>query len=178
MNIKCISNTGFASYPKIPLKVDERLIRGAAVTNPFKLLKLKKQGVTQIIDLRNTSFERPFEKFFCRLFGIKYMNHRYSYRLNSVPEHDFFENVNNDILNNKGLTYMHCQYGKHRTGICTAVYEKEHTNKSQAEIVDNIFKLGFTEVLERPVFCNVQKEMEILDDFFHKYYPFKNEIPT
>jgi len=170
MKTNLASNYSFTSHSKIPVKVDERLLRGCAVTNPYKIYKLKKQGVTQIIDLRNTSFERPFERFFCRLFGIKYSNHKYSHRLVTIPEHDFFQKINDEIIKNKGQTYIHCQYGKRRTSICTAVYEKFHTNKSDDEILNNLFKLGFMEFEQNPDSYKIKRLRKILMDFLCRYY--------
>ena len=42
--------TGLAKFQK---QVDQRLIRGKAVTCPWQLYKMKQEGITQVIDLRN-----------------------------------------------------------------------------------------------------------------------------
>ena len=34
-------------------------------------------------------------------------------------------NQNPTIVNNDGITYLHCKKGKHRTGLCVAAYEKK-----------------------------------------------------
>ena len=171
MNINISSNTNFTALPKFQIKVDERLIRGRAVTCPYRLYRMKQEGITQIIDLRNSSYiERPLERLFCKLLGIKYKNKRYPYRLNILPEHKFFESINQSIFNNKGKTYIHCQYGKRRTGICTAVYEKYHTHKSKDEIISELLNLGYQELLSDKITFKTRKLESIFNDFIKRYY--------
>src|SRR5574344_1265488 len=78
MKINFLTHSKFNNFSKYQIKVDDKLSRGKAVTNPFKLRKMKKNGITQIIDLRNSSFvERPIERIFCKLLGIKYLKYKY-----------------------------------------------------------------------------------------------------
>lgn len=131
-------------------KVDDKLLRGSCVTSPLKVRKMKKEGITQIIDLRNSAhFESPLEKLFCKIFGIKYVNYRFSHRLNDIPDQDFFKKVNESILSNEGKTYMHCEYGRHRTGLAVAIYEKLHTQKDNSEIIKNMIDNGYTEIMSK-----------------------------
>lgn len=172
MNTNLSNNINFTGLPKFQIKVDDRLIRGRAVTCPYRLYKMKQEGITQVIDLRNSSYlERPLERLFCKLLGIKYKNEKYPHRLNILPEHNFFENINQAILKNDGKTYIHCQYGKRRTGICTAIYEKYHTTKSKDEIISNMLNLGYKELLVDKVTYKTKKLQSIFDDFLKKYYP-------
>jgi len=147
MEISCINNQySFKALPKFAVSVDNRLIRGPQVLSLFSLNNLKKEGVTQVIDLRNTSFfARPVEKLLCKILGIKYVNHRYSHSSTKLPSADFFEKVNRSIVDNKGKTYIHCMKGKRRTGMCVAVYEKKNTSKPKEEILDEMVRLGFWE---------------------------------
>lgn len=172
MELGCVTNNINFTARKLPIKVDEKLLRGEAVTSPLKLYRLKKQGVTKIIDLRNSAFvERPLEKFFCKLFGIKYENHKYSFRLKTLPQSDFFESINNSIVKNQGKTYIHCQYGKRRTGICVAIYEKLNTNKKSDEIIDNMVHIGFKEI-EKNMDTRKAKHVRcMLFDLLKKYFP-------
>lgn len=160
----------FTGLSKFQIKVDEKLIRGRAVTHPYRLYKMKQEGITQIIDLRNSSYiERPLERLFCKIFNIKYVNYKYPHRLNYIPNKQFFEKVNNTILSNTEKTYIHCQYGKRRTGICVAVYEKEHTNKTNVEIINNLINFGYKELKNKQKTSKVKKLQEIFDDFMDKY---------
>lgn len=128
-------------------KVDNKLLRGSCITSPLKIRKMKDKGITQIIDLRNSAhFESQLEKFFCKMFGIKYVNLKFSHRQNNIPNHDFFEKINENILSNKGKTYIHCQYGHHRTGLAVAIYEKLHTKKDNTQIIKDMINNGYTEI--------------------------------
>ncbi len=172
MNINTDTKINFTALPKFQIPVDNKLIRGRAVTCPYRLYKMKNEGITQIIDLRNSAYlECPIEKFFCKLLGIKYNNCKYPHRLNKIPNSEFFTNINKLILNNSGKTYIHCQYGKRRTGISVAIYEKEHTSKSKTEILNNLVNFGYMEIKEKTNSYKIKKLQSILKDFIQKYYP-------
>lgn len=172
MKINFLTHSKFNNFSKYQIKVDDKLSRGKAVTNPFKLRKMKKNGITQIIDLRNSSFvERPIERIFCKLLGIKYLNYKYKHRLNTLPEGDFFEKINDTITANKGKTYIHCQYGKRRTGICVAVYEKEVLKRGKDEIIRHLIRFGYKELQKGKSTTKLKKLQSIYNDFLEKYYP-------
>ena len=133
--------------------IDKKLMRGAPVASPIKLLRMKKDGVNQIIDLRRSNPINKFvEKAFCKLLGIKYSNQPSSFRSGSGMTRDYFEKVNNMIVENDGITYIHCKKGKHRTGLCVAAYEKEVMKKSNPEIIYNLYTNSFDELVtgQRP----------------------------
>ena len=123
MNINI--NDNYYSFQALkPVKVNDKLIRGGATISPRKIKKMKKEGVTQIIDLRNSAlFERPIEKLLCRIFGIKYINYKFSHRAKNIPGGDFFEKINQAIINNQGTTYLHCEYGKHNDRDFLSIYK-------------------------------------------------------
>ena len=157
----------FKSYLKNPIKVDRKLIRGSCVTSPLKLLSLKKEGVTQIIDLRNSSFKKPLEKLWCKIFNIKYVDFKYPHRLNNLPQRDFFEKVNNTILENNGTTYIHCEKGKRRSGMCQAFYELSCSKKSLAHIKMTLLDC-FQEFLVNPQTKRAKKYQKIFNEFIEK----------
>lgn len=166
--------------PFCPLKVDDKLIRSRSVSSINDLNKLKKYGVTQIIDLRNPSTElseiipQILERIFCKLLKIDYNNFKYSHKLENIPSDDFFEKINNKIINNEGITCIHCRHGKRRTSVCVGVYEKEHTNKSKKEILDEVYNLGFKELHKnaKKVPSRVYNRLiNIYNNFISKYYP-------
>ncbi len=165
------SYTNFTSLPKFQIKVDDKLVRGRAVTCPYNLYKMKIEGITQVIDLRNSSFvRRPLERFFCKILGLKYFNFKYPHRLNKLPEESFFEKINKTILNNDGKTYIHCQYGKRRTGISVAIYENLHCKKSKSEVLEHLLNYGFQEIRDNENTSKRIKLQSIYDDFIRKYY--------
>ena len=134
--IGLLTDKAIASYKRLPYMNWEQ--RKVVVENV--------KGVTQVIDLRNTSFfARPIEKLLCKILGIKYINHRYAHSSTALPSADFFESVNKSIIENNGKTYIHCMKGKRRTGMCVAVYEKKNSSKPSKEIIDNMVNLGFWE---------------------------------
>lgn len=142
------NHTSYKGFGRIKYSsVDTKLIRGEAVISPIKIKKLKQEGITQIIDLRNSAQTKSFiEKMVCNIIGIKYTNFRFSHRINELPKDDFFEKINNSITSNDGKSYIHCQYGHHRTGLAVAIYEKLHTGKSDSEIVENLINNGYKEI--------------------------------
>ena len=159
--------------------VDKKLIRGDREANPFTLYQLKKNGVNQIIDLRCLSVEKKqaphqiLERLMCKALGIKYLNIKYNHKITNIPEMDFFENINNLIVNNPQKTYIHCRHGKRRTGICVAIYEKFHTSKSSKEIIDELYNIGFSELQNNkkiPEFIRIRLS-NIYKNFIEKFYP-------
>lgn len=153
--------------------VDDKLIRGRAVTSPLRLYTMKKNNINQIIDLRNThSIKKTIEKLTCKMLGIKYINLKYSHRSKRLPNQEFFEKINETILNNNGKTYIHCRYGKRRTGVSVAIYELKHSNKSKKEIIQNIFDLGFPELKnpQEQTSKRMKRYQLIIKELFEKYF--------
>jgi len=160
----------FSSVKK-QIPVCHKLIRGEAVLNPYTLYKMKHAGVNQIIDLRNSAYLKSFlERVFCNILGLQYQNCKYPHRLNELPAHEFFENINN-LINNNGKSYIHCQYGKRRTGIAVAIYEKLCLHKPKDVVVSNLFKFGFQDLFDSKNLLKRRKNQLIIEDFFKRYYP-------
>jgi protein tyrosine phosphatase len=158
------------NIPNYMTVVDNKLIRGKAVVSPLRLYKMKRENITQIIDLRNSPTARQaIERFFCKILGIKYINCKYPHRLSTLPKHEFLEHINDLILKHKDKTYIHCQYGKRRTGIAVAFYEKLHTNKSKDDIFNNLMNLGFNDVFKVKVSKRMSRYKKILKEFCQTY---------
>lgn len=110
------------------IQVNENLYRGNAVYSPVKALRIKGKGIKQVIDLRHEDgtmvrLLKSLEKIYLKTLGIKYINKRfYKDGIETVPDIAFFEGINEQI--NKNKTYIHCHFGKHRTGFAVAMYEK------------------------------------------------------
>ena len=160
------------NFDKFSTRVSPGLLRGRAVNCPYRLYQMKQAGINQIIDLRNSAFfQSRLEKFYCKLFGLKYYNFKYSYRSYHLPEHDFFEKINNTIISNDGQTYIHCQHGKRRTGICVAVYQKECLKKPYEEIFADLFNFGFRDMHTNKNPIKRKHLLSIYYDFVRRYYP-------
>lgn len=166
-----IRNNYYSFQALRTVKVDDKLIRGNAIRTYCEIKKIKQAGITQIIDLRNTSLIwRKIEKILCKIVGIKYINHRFSRRATTIPNRDYFEKLIQDIINNEGTTYIHCEYGKHRTGIAVAIYEILHSKKSITEIIKEMIDNGYDEMLRNG---NSKKEQnyrrlykQMIDQYF------------
>ena len=166
----CTMNT--LMLPKFQSVVDNKLIRGRAVTCPYRLYKMKHQGINQIIDLRNSSFfQAPLEKFFCKILGIKYLRYPYSYRQKHLPDNDFFEKINKTIINNTdGYTYLHCQHGRSRTGLTVSIYEKTCTRKNDDTIFENLFNHGFSEFHKGKKGKKAEKQKNLIFEMIERYF--------
>ena len=111
-------------------QVDSHLYKGTAIFSPVKALRVKSRGVSQVIDLRheNGIFVRGFrklEKLYCKLLNIDYVEKSF-YKNNNeqLPNMDYFDGLIRqiDVID---LTYIHCHFGKHRTGFAVAMYQKD-----------------------------------------------------
>lgn len=154
-------------------KVDARLLRGNAVFSPVKAMRLKHNNVNRVIDLRNkekkaTLLLKKMEEFYCKLFGIKYENMTCYISTTSVPEQDFFNQLNRKIIENKGgKTYLHCHYGNHRTNMCVAMYEKS-IGKSNNNIIKDLLQNFWKNDGEKERLYSKNKKS--LDIFLDKYF--------
>ena len=109
-------------------QVDDKLYRGNAIFSPIKAYRIKMKGVTQVIDLRGKDniFVNGFkflEKLYCKWFNIDYVQMGFSLVNNEIPNIDYFKSLIMQIDNGKS-TYLHCHYGRHRTGFAVAMYQK------------------------------------------------------
>ena len=169
----------FTSLRFVPQKIDNKLLRGQAISNPIELYKLKKMGVNQVIDLRVHFLSRFFEVLMCKVFGIKYQNIKYSHTKSIFPSDNFFEHINDLILKNDGKTYIHCRHGKRRTGVCVAIYEKNHTDKTTKEILSEFHNIGFKDLILNSKKMSTKKYnklVKIYNDFIEKFYPQEKKL--
>lgn len=124
-----------------PIRIDSKLFTGKPIINPYDLVRMKRNGVTQIIDLRQHShFLKLLEKIQCKVFGITYKNKIFKTDTDNIPTIDFFHNINNEIIQNNGKTYLHCKHGIHRTGMCIASYQKEVLKLENSAILKDFLK--------------------------------------
>ena len=156
-------------YTKIT-KVDSKLLHGSAVFTPVKMARLKAKKVTQVIDLRDdrkvgSPFLKKLEKFYCKLFNIKYTEAKMKFVQEKIPNQDYFSKVTSLIKNNKGKSYVHCHYGKHRTGQVVAMYEKAQ-NVNENKIIKDLFDCGWNKKSDF-----VENSYNSLLTFLKKYFP-------
>ena len=159
-------------YQKI-IKVDDKLYRGSAVFTPIRMARLKLKGVNQVIDLRaEDKFEFKFlqnlEKFYCKCFNIKFIAIPLTFNNNAIPYENIFQKIINAINKQSAKSYIHCHYGKHRTGQCIAYYQKQQ-NYNEDEIIKDLFKYGYNNKSDF-----TDKHCHRLLEFLQKYFPTKN----
>ena len=98
------------------------------ITAPVVDIELKKEGVNRIYDFRHIDiFGYKFiEKYFCKLFGIKYTRLPYSNLYGQYPDLETFERVSKEVKQNGesgGKSLFHCNSGRHRTSHFSAFYK-------------------------------------------------------
>ena len=98
-------------------RVDARLMRGAQPT-ANAIHWLAGQGVTRIVNLRDDPL--PGEPSACAAAGVEYV----SLPLSSLrePNQRRIAAVMQAIESNRGITFVHCQYGCDRTGLAVACW--------------------------------------------------------
>ena len=121
------NNLTFNALPSKFQEVDKYLIRGPHPTVK-DLIELKKEGVNRIYDFRHIDiFGYKFiEKYFCKLFGIKYTRLPYSNLYGQYPDLETFERVSKEVKQNGesgGKSLFHCNSGRHRTSHFSAFYK-------------------------------------------------------
>lgn len=163
-------------YQKI-FKVDNRLSRGSAVFTPIRAARLKLIGVEQIIDLRGgtkagSSFVKTLEKFYCKLFKIKYINIPLAFSRKSIPSQNSLKDVVSTLNGNNLKTYIHCHYGRHRTGECIALYQKSN-NQNETKIINDLLDNGWN---NKKDFAENSYQSLLL--FLQTYFPNKKNIDT
>ena len=163
-------------YQKIS-NVDNRLSRGSAVFTPIRAARLKLNGVEQIIDLRGgtkagSSFVKTLEKLYCKMFNIKYVNIPLAFSNKSIPSETSFKNVVSTLNENNLKTYIHCHYGRHRTGECIALYQKSNNHK-EANIIQDLLDNGWN---KKKGFAESSYQSLLL--FLNKYFPNKKNLDT
>lgn len=128
----------FKALPKKYSKVDDFLIRGPH-PSINDLIKLKKEGVTQIFDFRYKEFfsSKFIEKITCKILGIEYKKAPYNALYQQFPGTEAFEKVAKSVAKNGetgGKTLFHCNSGRHRTAHMSAFYELTKGKQTLEEV--------------------------------------------
>lgn len=145
-------------------KVDSQLYRGSAIFTPVKAIRVKRKGITQVIDLRheNSFFVKAFrmlEKFYCKLLKIDYVKKSfYDSNIERLPNIDYYKELIKQI-DSSSKTYIHCHFGKHRTGFAVAIYQK-NKGKSKDTILKELLNCDW----------NTQNQKKNLKTFLEKFF--------
>lgn len=147
-------NNNSISFKAIPQKVRQinpKLFASGRLT--FEELKeFKKEGLTQVIDLRsaNSLYQRTKELIFCTLLNIK----RKSIPVNFVkklPPKELFIKVKDIVDKNPNKTLIHCNSGKHRTNIFCMGVQVLNGEKKVDEAVDYMLSNKYREVAKKKI---------------------------
>jgi hypothetical protein len=121
------------------IKITEGLYRGSAPT-PNDVLDLhKKYNIKKIVSLDEECGEKI--KHVCKVLGIKHIMMPLDIHNKSLL-HLFSQDFKKLFLEG-GPTYIHCHYGKDRTGLVAAIIEIKFLGKSPEESLNKARKLGF-----------------------------------
>lgn len=160
-------------YQKI-IKVDDKLYRGSAVFTPVRAARLKMRGVEQIIDLRGgkkgSSFLKSLEHLYCKILNIKYINIPLSFSEKSIPKDSSFKKVLKILSKDSSKTFIHCHYGRHRTGECVFLYQKKN-NQKEEEMLRGLLNNGWN---KKEDFQENNYQSLLL--FLKKYLPNKKSL--
>ena len=142
-----ISNCSFGWKIKGYKNVDTHVLRGGAPSIQ-DLIKLKKDGVTQIYDFRHENLRgmKFLEVLMCKILKIDYRRRKFSFFNNETPKLKDFEEVSMAIkekIAKGGKTLLHCNSGRHRTGQMALFYEltKGHSlEQAKTQLYPKTFK--------------------------------------
>lgn len=142
------------STPDFVMKVDENLYRGRKPESPNEIRQLKDMGISTIIDL-STDRGRMNEAECAAQNDIGYVE--LPFELYPGPANEqlerFFDVTKNAKENNEKV-YVHCTYGRDRTGLMVNLY-KIHNNMP-LDNMSHIQKMIAEHTYER--FCEDTKE--------------------
>jgi tyrosine-protein phosphatase SIW14 len=129
-------------------KINDSLYRGAQPQIPA-LEKLRKLGITTIVDLRSESRSiREAEKAEAEKLGMRFLN---------IPVGGFSAPTNNQVaqflsLFNAGSqekVFVHCHYGEDRTGVFVASYRMAMEKWPAQQALHEMYFFGFNGTWQR-----------------------------
>lgn len=121
--------------------VPKKLYRGSAPT-PQDVLQLKnKYQIRKIISLDEESGKRIDRS--CKMLGIDHVFmpiHIENVRVDLIK---LFQHDLKKLLLNGGPTFIHCQAGKDRTGLVSALFQCKYLNQDPESAIEEAKKFGF-----------------------------------
>lgn len=109
------------------------------------LVKLKRQGVENVFDLRaNRAIDKIpewKERFLCFILGLNYKKR--SQNLGRSMNKDYFVKFADEIKSTKGKSFLHCTCGKHRANFAAQSVEIINSGKPVEKALEDINKTDY-----------------------------------
>jgi len=126
-------------------KVDDFLYRGA-LPKKGDIKELKDMGIDTVIDFTvggNHKIRDSFEQKSVERLGMNYIRLPFPAYKNPPDEYvdTFFKTMDDARKNNKKV-YIHCQEGKDRTGLFSAMYKIKYNNSDFAGCIQEMVEMG------------------------------------
>lgn len=135
-------------------KIDDGLYRGSAPSVEDVINLHKRFGIKKIVSLDFEAGERINR--ICKLLNINHIN---------IPITEDKKTILNllhhnliDLLKKNGPTFIHCMYGKDRTGFLSALYKVKHMGMHPDDAIKEAELLGFGIGVD-PNFVNLFKKI-------------------
>ena len=122
-------------------KISETLLRGAQ-PSPQGLVELKKLGVTTIVDLRGNRGPVARERAQAESLGMRFID---------IPVSGWSAPANAQVAEFLRLfqqdptqkIFVHCYFGRDRTGVMVAAYRMAQQNWTADQAVEEMYSFGF-----------------------------------
>jgi hypothetical protein len=121
-------------------QVDKDVFRGSAPNIEDVILLNKKIGIKKIISLDARAGHHIDRA--CKLLGIQH----FIIPIDGISKKTIINFLNHDIeelLLNDGPSFIHCHYGKDRTGLAVALFRCKHDGWTAEEAIKEAHSLGF-----------------------------------
>lgn len=139
-------------------RVTSTLLRGADI--PFEMIpELPKFGIERVVNLRTIS-DKKVQKLTAEYakYGIEFYNlpvNMFNFKKSIVAISDLIKTFAKDGKK----TYVHCTYGKHRTGGFVAKWENMINNTSIQEVIEKMYNHGF-KLKHKVAFASIPKQLK------------------
>lgn len=143
--ITLVSNFVFAAIPN-QQTINSQIIRGGRPSNA-DLDQLKVQGYKTIIDFEDNKKVIAIEKAYAEKLGFKFI----SAPMNawSTPNDKVINSVLQQMQDSKNYPmFIHCQHGRDRTGLVSAVYRVLGEKWTQEAAHEEMIALGFRKIFK------------------------------
>jgi protein-tyrosine phosphatase len=122
-------------------RIDNFLFRGPQL-KPENFKRLQYLGINTIVDFRVIG--QKAEAKLAQKYGMDYVNIPINpvLKVKDTKINKFFELVDNARQNNKKI-FIHCRYGKDRTGLFAAMYKLKNNLADFKACADEMIQMGY-----------------------------------